>query len=153
MLQYIMIHIAHENTYPVIGFQVINLLPEQQRPHILAEELDNVQRVCKPGSVFGESEQFHPTGQHLLRLPRLQPSLPVLPGSSPAMYVARPAFLSTALDPMRKRYIRTSLPSPAQPCIPKSPTAEKQLPFALPHRSVSRRHLGAWRSRSRACTP
>ena len=32
----------------MIRLQIINLLPEHQRPHVLAQKLDHVQRIRKP---------------------------------------------------------------------------------------------------------
>lgn len=37
--------------YPMICFEIINLLPEYQDPYILAQELDHVQRVSEPRPV------------------------------------------------------------------------------------------------------
>ena len=38
----------------MIRLQVIDLLPENQGPHILAEELDHVERVGEAWAVAGE---------------------------------------------------------------------------------------------------
>ena len=39
----------------MISLQIINLLPKQQHPHILAQELDDIERVGEAWSVAGES--------------------------------------------------------------------------------------------------
>lgn len=41
-------------TYPMIRFQIVNLLLEYDGPQILAEELDHVQLIRKPRSVTRE---------------------------------------------------------------------------------------------------
>jgi hypothetical protein len=38
-------------TNPVICFQVVNVLAEDERPEILAKKLDHVKCVVEPGSI------------------------------------------------------------------------------------------------------
>ena len=39
----------------MIGLEVVNLFPEDQRPHVFAQELDHIERVVETGPVAGES--------------------------------------------------------------------------------------------------
>lgn len=43
-----------KRTYPMIGLEIINLLPEEDDPKVLAEELDHVQVVEKARAVARE---------------------------------------------------------------------------------------------------
>jgi hypothetical protein len=42
-------------TYPVVCFEVINLLPKYQHPEIFTEKFYNVEGICEARTVFGES--------------------------------------------------------------------------------------------------
>ena len=42
-------------THPMIRFQVVNLLAEDQGPEVLAQELDDVEWFDEARLVFGES--------------------------------------------------------------------------------------------------
>ena len=42
-------------TYSMIGFEIVDLLPKHQDPQVLAEELDHVQYLHKAWSILGES--------------------------------------------------------------------------------------------------
>lgn len=41
--------------YTMVGLQIINLLAEDERPDVLAQELDHVERVGEAGAVAGEA--------------------------------------------------------------------------------------------------
>ena len=43
----------------MVRLQIINLLPEHERPHILAQELNYVQRIRKSGSISREPVRDH----------------------------------------------------------------------------------------------
>lgn len=43
------------STYPVVRLKIVDLLPEDQHPDVLAEELDHVERVGEARPVFRES--------------------------------------------------------------------------------------------------
>ena len=58
----------------MICLQVINLLPENQRPQILAQEFDHVQCLCKSRSIPRESNRPQ---RHHKRFDALERSSPV----------------------------------------------------------------------------
>lgn len=57
-----------DETYPMVRFQVVNLLPEDQRPQVLAEKLDDIQRIHEPRAVPRESASTSSAG--LMRFSR-----------------------------------------------------------------------------------
>ena len=46
---------TERETYAVICFEIVNLLPEDKHPEVFAEELDNVQRIGEAWSIAGEA--------------------------------------------------------------------------------------------------
>lgn len=45
---------AGTTTYPVIRLEVIDLFAEYQRPQVLADELDDIERIIEPRPVSRE---------------------------------------------------------------------------------------------------
>lgn len=43
-----------KHAYPVIRLEVVDLLPEHQRPQVLAEELDHIERIVEAWAVARE---------------------------------------------------------------------------------------------------
>jgi hypothetical protein len=49
------VELREKKTYPMVGFEIVNLLLEEDGPKVFAEEFDNVQVVEKAGTVARES--------------------------------------------------------------------------------------------------
>ena len=65
----------------MVRLQIINLLPEEQGPHVLAQKLNHIQRIRKPWPISREPVDDHflsamlQTSSHLRRSPRPPPLL------------------------------------------------------------------------------
>ena len=95
--------LAIKLAYPVVGFQIVDLLPEHQYPHVFTQELDSVQCIGEARAISGE---------------------PVMIAISEHAVIGLCGRVSGALPTFQRDLV--------QPDIPRSPTFDVQYPAAHP---------------------
>jgi len=90
----------------MIRLQIIDLLAEHERPHVLAQELDHVERVGEAGAVAGEAvfvkrqQMIHiPSPSPLHKLVDPPPSLPTHGSDRRTCLHRQPLTLRNELSP------------------------------------------------------